>query len=264
MYPTLHPLPTLLPGRRKKITIFLPKQLQLDKFRPRLFVRLLLCLRSTYELVIRAAIPLPLNRLEERIYDYVWGKRLRETNPTWLTERETERRVFILDGLSYSFNLGGSAVGASPTAAPVTLRPPSSSSSSSIPSPRPLLHPPQLSHATEPQPYARTHAHTAQPFSLTEPLAYWAQLVPEPTLGLHIWCQRSVRGRPSVWMEGGGGGQGKGRWRESKEIGGRGRKKMNKQEKGGGGLVTDSAMFQTRAHVRKNKCTCFCGTRCMH
>lgn len=49
---------------------------------------------------------------------------------------------------------------------------------------------------------ARTHAHTAQPFSLTEPLAHWAQLVPEPTLGLHIWCQRSVRGRPSVWIEG--------------------------------------------------------------
>lgn len=160
MYPTPQP-PLSAPTwkKKKEITIFLPKQLQLDKFRPRLFVRLLLCLRSTYELVIRAAIPLLLNRLEERIYDYVWGKRqaegLRETNPTWLNEREAQRRVFILDGLSYSFNLGGSAIGPSPTAATVTLQPPSSSSS--VPSPEARLHPPQLSHATEPQPHARTH-----------------------------------------------------------------------------------------------------------
>lgn len=52
-----------------KINIFLSEQLQLDKFYPRLFVSLLLCLRSMYELVIRPVIPLLLNRLEERIYN---------------------------------------------------------------------------------------------------------------------------------------------------------------------------------------------------
>lgn len=111
---------------------FLSNQLQLNKFRPRLFVLLLLCLRSVYELVIRPAIPLLLNRLEERIYNYVWGWRMgverdgsaaeKETDGIeWCggetmererqTERETEREtVFILDGLLYSFNLGGFAV----------------------------------------------------------------------------------------------------------------------------------------------------------
>ena len=56
------------------MNIFLPKQLQQDKFSPRLFVLLLLCLRSVYELVIGPVIPSLLNRLEERIYDYVWGE----------------------------------------------------------------------------------------------------------------------------------------------------------------------------------------------
>lgn len=49
-----------------------------------------------------------------------------------------------------------------------------------------------------------TQTQTAEPFSLTEPLAHSAQLVPESTLELHIWCQCSVRGRPSGWKEGGG------------------------------------------------------------
>ena len=84
---------------------------------------------------------------------------------------------------------------------------------------------PQLSHAKEPQErvhtHRDTHKHRAQPFSLTEPLAHSAQLVPDSTLELHIWCQSSVRGRPSVgWREqrGIGGGQ-ELRWGSNKRLG---------------------------------------------
>lgn len=43
----------------------------MGKFLVRLFALLLLCFRSVYELVIGPVIPLLLNRLEERIYNYV-------------------------------------------------------------------------------------------------------------------------------------------------------------------------------------------------
>lgn len=75
--------------------------------------------------------------------------------------------------------------------------------------------PPRLSHAAEPQwaTLKHTQTHEAQPFSLTEPLAHWAQLVSESTPELHIWCQCSVRGRPSGLVEEGGS------WDKSKETG---------------------------------------------
>ena len=85
----------------------------------------------------------------------------------------------------------------------------------------PLNHGKQHTHI-----HTHTHKCTAEPFSLTEPLAHSAQLVPESTLELHIWCQCSVRGRPSAWMETEGG------WGETGNSGGH--QKIFGETRGGG------------------------------